>query len=173
MPGHGTNGGGSAVAKSAFLTVPAGGVPASSGRDDRGQGRIKNGNSGADHLLPGAASGGCKIVLRLSATETLSGGRIVSVAARRTAGARRSAAALRHLTLTLASARVRLARGCAHTIALGLSATAGACSPRAGVSPRTLLVSGTGDRRDPVAARQELIALGPPTRAGRHANLRR
>jgi hypothetical protein len=129
-----TNSGGSATAKSAFVTIPAGGVPASVGETTVGTATFKSGRLGVPIACSPHASGGCEITLRLSVVETLSGRRVVAIAARTKPGARKStartkpgvrksAAALRRVTVTLASTRVRVAAGAHRTVSTTLNAT--------------------------------------------------
>jgi hypothetical protein len=119
-----TDGGGSASAKSAFVTIPAGGAPASAGETTVGTAVFKSARVSVPIVCSPQASGGCEVALRVQAVETLSGGRIVAVAAGAKPRARGTAAALRHVTVTLASVRVRVARG-AHTTVLAALDTTG------------------------------------------------
>jgi hypothetical protein len=119
-----TDGGGSASAKSAFVTIPVGGVPASAGETSVGAAVFGGGKLSVPVVCSKQASGGCEVELRLRAVETLSGRRVLAVAARAKRIAHRSAASVRHTTITLASARVRLAPGAHTTVAAPLSKTA-------------------------------------------------
>jgi hypothetical protein len=116
-----TDGGGSATAKSAFVTIPVGGVPVSSGETAVGRAAFRNGRLIVAVSCSSQASSGCKVSLHLTAVETLSGSRVVAVAAR-TPRARKSAG-LRHRTVTLASVRLRLGRGAHTTVATALGTT--------------------------------------------------
>jgi hypothetical protein len=118
-----TDGGGSATAKSAFVTIPVGGAPVSAGETAIGKAAFKSGKLIVPISCSSQASGGCAVALRLTAVETLSGGRVVAIAARSTNDARKSAAALRHRTVTLASVRLRLARGAHFTVTAALDTT--------------------------------------------------
>ncbi|MGO9320389.1 MAG: hypothetical protein ACLQBY_06270 [Solirubrobacteraceae bacterium] len=106
-----TDGGGSVTAKSAFVTIPVGGAPASAGETAVGKAAFKSGKISVPITCSALASGGCQLALRLSAVETLSGGHIVAIAARSKRSARQGAATVRHRAVTLASARVHLAPG--------------------------------------------------------------
>jgi hypothetical protein len=119
-----TDGGGSATAKSAFVTIPVGGAPASVGETSVGAAVFRGGKVSVPIACSTQASGGCEVALRLTAVETLSGGRVVAVAARAKRIARTSAATVRHVTITLASVRVRLAAGAHTTVAAALSKSA-------------------------------------------------
>jgi hypothetical protein len=70
------------------------------------------------------ASGGCEVSVRLQASETLSGKRVVAVAARAARRVHGSTAALRHVTITLASVRVHIQAGAHANVSAPLSATA-------------------------------------------------
>jgi hypothetical protein len=119
-----TDGGGSASAKSAFVTIPVGGVPASAGETSVGTAVFSAGKVSVPVVCSKQASGGCEVELRLRAVETLSGRRVLAVAARAKRIAHRSAASVRHTTITLASVRVRLAPG-AHTTVLAVLSKTG------------------------------------------------
>jgi hypothetical protein len=118
-----TDGGGSATAKSVFVTIPVQGVPASAGETVVGKAAFRSGKVSVPIICSTQASAGCEIALRLTVVETLSGRRIVAIAARSKRSAHKSAAALRHLTVTLASVRVHLARGAHTTVTAALNAT--------------------------------------------------
>ena len=68
-----TDGGGSATAKSAFVTIPVGGAPASAGETTVGKAVFKSGKLSVPIVCSTQASGGCEVTLRLTAVETLSG----------------------------------------------------------------------------------------------------
>jgi hypothetical protein len=119
-----TDGGGSATASSAFVTIPVGGVPASAGESTVGAGTFKNGKLTVPVSCSAEAGGGCQLLLRLTAVETLSGARVVAVTARATPRAHNSAAGLRRVTVTLASVRVHLTAGARTTLTATLTATA-------------------------------------------------
>jgi hypothetical protein len=118
-----TDGGGSVTADSAFVTIPVGGVPASAGETAVGKAAFKSGKVSVPIVCSTQASGGCEVALRLTAVETISGARIVAIAARSQRSAHKSAATLRHVTVTLASVRVHLARGAHRTVVAVLNAT--------------------------------------------------
>lgn len=118
-----SNGGGSAAATSAFVTIPVGGVPTSAGETTVGQAAFKSGKLAVPLLCSAQASGGCEVTLRLTAVETLDGHRIVAIAARHSGRAHKSAAAVHHAIVTLASARVHLARGAYQTVLVTLNAS--------------------------------------------------
>jgi hypothetical protein len=118
-----TDGGGSASAKSAFVTIPVGGAPASAGETAVGTAAFKSGKVSVPITCSSLASRGCEVDLRLTTIESLSGRRIVAVAARSRPSAHRSAATLRHVTVTLASVSAHLAPGAHGALAAALSAT--------------------------------------------------
>lgn len=119
-----TDGGGSATAKSAFVTVPVGGVPSATGETAVGVASFRKGSVLVPLACSPQAGGGCQIALRVAAVETLSGKRVVAVAARSPRRAHRSASALRQRTVTLASLRLHLAAGARSTAAVALTAAA-------------------------------------------------
>jgi hypothetical protein len=153
-----TDAGGSATARSAFVTIPVEAVPASVGETFVGRAAFKNGRVSVPVTCSPRASGDCQILLRLTVSETLSGGRIVAVAARPTTPAGRhaaqrltpstrrassAAATLRRVTVTLGSARARLGRGQRRTLTVSLNATGGRLLAGRRRLPVELLVSGT------------------------------
>jgi photosystem II stability/assembly factor-like uncharacterized protein len=165
-----TDGGGSASAKSAFVTIPVQGVPASAGETVVGKAAFRSGTVSVPITCSRQASAGCRITLRLTVVETLSGSRVVAIAARSKRSAHDRAAALRHLTVTLASARVHLARGAHRTVAAALNATGRRLLASRRHLTAYLYVSGTviGVIQSQLA--QRLVALGAPSRsASTHA----
>jgi hypothetical protein len=167
-----TDGGGSATAKSAFVTIPVGGVPVSAGETAVGRAAFRNGRLVVAVSCSSQASGGCKVSLRLSAVETLSGGRVVAVAAR--APRARKSTGLLHRTLTLASAPLRLGRGAHTTVSLALNATGRRLLARERHFTAKLSVSGTiiGVIEGQLA--QELLTLSSAAHgASTHAAARR
>jgi hypothetical protein len=174
-----TDGGGSVTAKSAFVTIPVGGVPASAGETSVGRASFKNGRLSVPVSCSAQASGGCQLTLRLTSVETLSGGRVVAIAARarrttheRAAHGRAAAASQR--TITLADVRVRVAPGM-HT---AVFATLAASSRRLLASARRftaeLRVNGTViGVIEAQLAQQVLTLTAPPRRAASHASRRR
>jgi hypothetical protein len=125
-----TDGGGSVTAKSAFVTIPMGGAPASAGETAVGKATFKGGEVSVPITCSPHASGGCHVALRLVVVETLSGRHMVAVAAQAVKKERGSAAGLRHVTVTLGGARVYLPAG-AHTT----------LSARVGTTGRRLLAA--------------------------------
>ncbi|HLH14006.1 MAG TPA: hypothetical protein VKV16_04400, partial [Solirubrobacteraceae bacterium] len=116
-----TDGGGSVTKLSAFVSIPAGGAPASAGETTVGAAKFKSGRVSVPIACSPHAGGGCKVALRLAVVETLSGRRVVAVAAR--ARARAHGAELRHVTLTLASMHTHLPAGASRTLTAALGAT--------------------------------------------------
>jgi hypothetical protein len=159
-----TDGGGSATATSAFVTIPVGGVPASAGETAVGTAVFKSGKVSVPIVCSTQASGGCEVALRLAAVETLSGTRIVAVAARAKHSAHRSAAALRHLTVTLASVRVHLAQGAHRTVTAALSASGRRLLASRRHFTSYLYVTGTVVGVIEAQLAQQLVALTAPAR---------
>jgi len=95
-----TDGGGSYAAKSAFVSIPVGGVPASAGETFVGLATFRRGRLQVPVVCSREAGDGCAIAVRLSAP------------------------AGRGRTRTLAAARVRVARGGERTVAASLGASA-------------------------------------------------
>jgi hypothetical protein len=114
------NAGGSVTARSAFVTIPRGGVPASVGETLVGRARFAKGRVNLPVTCSARAFSGCRITLRVTVVEALSGRRVVAVSAVRFARHSR-AAGLRHSTITLAGARARLARGSHRTVSAALN----------------------------------------------------
>ncbi len=97
-----SDGGGSATARSAFVTVPAGGAPVSSGETIVGAAAYRNGRLSVPITCSAHAGGGCTIVVRLTSS---SGRRSVALATRR---ARLGAGARSTIVLVLGKVSRRL-----------------------------------------------------------------
>ena len=115
-----TDGGGSATARSAFVTVPVQGIPASAGETSIGRARYAHGRVSVAVLCSPHAFTGCHVVLRLTVVETLSGRRVVAVSASPPRG---RGSGVRRRTVTLGSRGVALARGARTTVSFPLNAT--------------------------------------------------
>ena len=155
-----TDGGGSATEKSAFVTIPVGGAPASVGETAVGKATYKSGKLSVPVFCSAQAGGGCEVTVRLAAVETLSGGHVLAIAARSQDAARTSAAGLRHLTVTLASVRVRLAVSAHRTVTATLNATARRLLASRRHFTAYVYVSGTVIGVIEAQLAQQLIALG-------------
>jgi hypothetical protein len=137
-----TNGGGPATAKSAFVTIPVQGVPVAAGETSVGLARASAGRVLVPVACSTQAAEGCRIAVRLSVVEALSGRRITAVAA----GPRPSrphTAAVRRLTVTVGYTRVSLPAGQHRTIAVALSTTGRRLLAGRRTLPVELAVSGT------------------------------
>jgi alpha galactosidase A-like protein/alpha galactosidase C-like protein len=119
-----TDGGGSATGKSAFVTIPVGGAPASVGETAVGKATYKSGKLSVPVFCSAQASDGCEITVRLAAVETLSGRRVVGITAQSQRTTPADISGLRHVTVTLASVRARLALGSHRTLIATLSSSA-------------------------------------------------
>ncbi|HEY3970855.1 MAG TPA: glycoside hydrolase family 27 protein, partial [Solirubrobacteraceae bacterium] len=165
-----TDGGGSATEKSAFVTIPVGGAPASVGETAVGKATYRAGKLSVPVFCSAQASGGCEVTVRLAAVETLSDGRVVAVAAESRRDAHKSTTGVRHVTVTLASVTVRLAAGSHRT----LIATPNSSARRLLASRRHftayVYVSGTVIGVIQAQLAKQLIALGAAARgASAHA----
>jgi Alpha galactosidase A/Alpha galactosidase C-terminal beta sandwich domain len=116
-----TDGGGSVTKKSSFVTIPVGGAPVSAGETSVGGASFRAGRVSVPVDCSPHASGGCEVILRLTAVETLSGRRVVALAARAPSRPRTRGAGLRRTTVTLASARAHLPAGARLTLTAALS----------------------------------------------------
>jgi hypothetical protein len=170
-----TDGGGSASATSAFVTIPVGGVPASAGETAVGKATFTSPKLSVPVSCSTQASGGCELTLRLTSVETLSGSRVVAVAARAKRSARASAAALRHRTVTLASVRVHLLPGAHATVTVTLTAAARRLLAAERTFTASLYVTGTVIGVIQAQLAQQLLTLTNPPhhRASTHAARRR
>jgi hypothetical protein len=168
-----TNGGGSVTANSAFVTIPIGGVPVSAGETAVGKAAFKNGRLSVPLVCSAHANGGCQVALRLTAVETLSGHRIVALAARAT-NAHKSSAALRHVTVTLASVHVHLPQGAHRTVLIALNTTGKRILNTVRHFSAYVYVTGTVIGVIEAQLAQQLLALNaPPHSASSHAARRR
>jgi hypothetical protein len=179
-----TDGGGSVTAKSAFVTIPVGGVLASVGETRVGRASFKNGRVSVPVSCSAQASGDCQLTLRLTAVETLSAGRVVAIAAhaRRTTRERAAhgrpadgrAAAASQRTITLAVVRVRVAPGMHMALVATLAASARRLLASARRFTAELRVSGTVIGVIEAQLAQQVLTLAAPShRASSHASRRR
>jgi len=168
-----TDGGGSATARSAFVTVPAGGVPVSSGETFVGVARYASGRLQLPVACSPQAPDGCRLSVRLSTVETLRGGRVIAISAApapRRRGRSTLAPSLRQLTVTLASASVRLSPGQHRTMSVGLGSTGKRLLAARHVLPAELSVRGTViGVIESTLARQRLVISRALGRGSRHA----
>jgi hypothetical protein len=160
-----SNGGGDATEKSAFVTIPVGGIPASAGETAIGKATYRSDKLSVPVLCSAQASGGCEITLRLAVVETLSSGHVVAVAAASQNDANASIAGLRHTTVTLASAHVRLAAGSYRTVTATLNTTAKRLLASRRHFAANIYVSGTVIGVIEAQLAQQLITLGSSARA--------
>ncbi len=169
-----SNAGGSATAKSAFVTIPVQGVEASSGETVVGRAAFRGSRVSVPVICSAQASGGCQIALRLSVVETLSGSRVVALAARWNQHAHGGAAALRHVTVTLAAARVHLTRGSHRVLLAPLNATGRRLLASRRSFAASLSVTGTVIGVIEAQLRQQIVTVGAVSRrASSHAAPRR
>lgn len=109
---------GSASARSAFVAVPAEGVPAAVGETTIGAARIVGGALRLPVSCSPAADPGCKLELRLTAVEMLRGNKLVAVTAR--APAKRTRA-VRSRPVTLLVRKASVPRGRQRVISMRLN----------------------------------------------------
>jgi hypothetical protein len=158
-----TDGGGSVTAKSAFVTIPAAGVPASVGETAVGRASFKSGRLSVPVTCSAQASGGCAVALRLTAVETLSGRRVVAIAARSRRHAHASAS-MSQRTITLASVRTRLSPGAHAAIAATLAPAARRLLAAARRFTAELRVSGTVIGVIQAQLAEQVLTLTAPSR---------
>jgi hypothetical protein len=171
-----TDGGGSATAKSAFVTIPVGGVTAASGETTVGAARVRGGTRVSVPIgCSPLADGGCEIDLSLTAVETLADGRIVAIDAQRRSHRHAAIEAVtRQRTIQLAGSRLHVASG-VHTtltLALGRAALRLLTALRLRRVPASLHVSGTVIGVIEAQLSTQLVQLNVPARAGRSAHAR-
>jgi hypothetical protein len=118
-----TNGGGSASAKSAFVTIPTGGGLASAGETSVGKATFKGNRLSVPVACSIHAEAGCRVSLRTSVLETLRGHSVVAVAAHAMRTHHAGAASVRKATVTLASARAHLGAGTRLTVTTTLNSS--------------------------------------------------
>lgn len=135
-----TDAAGSASARSAFVTVPAQGLPISAGETAIGTAKI----SGGKLLLPVSCSPQadpeCKLALHLTAVETLRGAKVLAVTAR--APGKRPARE-RSQTVTLLSRKFSVPTGKQQTVSLPLNSTGKRLVTKAKRLSAQLTVEGT------------------------------
>jgi hypothetical protein len=165
-----TDGGGSATARSAFVTVPVQGVPAAAGETRVGAARYAAGRVLVPVACAASASAGCRITVRVSVVETLRGGRVVAITA---AGRARGAAApgTRRVIVTLAGVRARLSAGQHASVSAPLTASARRLLAKRRTLSADVAVSGTVIGAIEASLSHQRVLLGNPI--GRHAAHRR
>jgi hypothetical protein len=160
------NAGGTATARSAFVTVPLQGIPASSGETSVGRVRVRGARLSVPVTCSPQAAGGCQIVVRVTVVETLQGRRVIAIAARPSATRRLArAGALRRITLSLGSVRARLVRGQHATVSLRLNATARRLLAARHRVPVLLAVSGTVIGAIQSVLAERVVVVGGGSRA--------
>jgi hypothetical protein len=167
-----TDGGGSATARSAFVTIPVQGAQASAGETQIGAAHFARGRLSLSVSCSALASSGCRIRARLTLVETLQGRRIVAIVATRPQrNPRRSgrAAAVRRVTVTLASAGALIAPGGRNVLTLVLTRSAARLLASRHRLPALLSVSGTViGVIEASLARRSLLLEATPARRARH-----
>jgi hypothetical protein len=143
------NAAGSASASSAFVTVPAGGLGSIS-ETQVGAPRVKGSSVSVPLTCSAQAAGSCTIVLRLTVVETLRGGHVLAVAARRT----------RHATVTVGAGTVHLPSGQRRTVTVALNSTGKRLLARLHRLTAKLSVSGTVVGAISAPLRSATVTLG-------------
>jgi len=159
--------GGSVTAKSAFVTIPQGGVPASAGETFVGRAKFAKGKVNVPVTCSPSAFSGCEIGLRVTVVEAISGRRIVAVSA---APPRRGSryASLRRSTVTLASVRTHVSSGARRTISATLNSTGRRLVAAKGSFAASLSVSGTVIGVIESTLAHQTLVLGASTHASPH-----
>jgi hypothetical protein len=166
-----TDAGGSATARSAFVTVPVQGVPASTGETVVGRAHARGPRVSIPVFCSPLALSGCRLMVRVTAVETLRSGRIVAITAR---APRAHAGGLRRITVTFAVARARLARGQHGTVSLLLNAAGRRLLASRHRLAVRVAISGTVIGVIESALSDQTLQLGAARRAAaRHAATRR
>lgn len=159
---------GSASGRSAFVAVPAEGVPAAAGETTIGVPRMVGKTLKVPISCSPAADPSCKLELRLTAVETLRGGQLLAVTARAPTG-RTSA---KHSRLvTLLSRKLSLPRGRQRTVSAQLNAIGRDLLARTKGLSAQLTVEGTviGVLSATIAKEQVSVAE-PSAKSGRRAS---
>lgn len=154
-----TNVGGSASATSAFVTVPAGGLGSIS-ETQVGTLRVAGRTVSVPVTCSAQAAGSCTIRLRLTAVETLRGGHVIAVAARRTS----------RKTVTVGSVTTHVPAGKHATVTVALNATGRSLLAHFHKLSAKLSVSGTVVGAISAQLRNTTVTLGA---AGKASSRRR
>jgi hypothetical protein len=157
-----TNAAGSASATSAFVTVPAGGIGSIS-ETKVGAPSVAGSRVSVPLTCSAQAAGSCTITLRLTVVETLRGGRVIAVAARRA----------QHATATVGASVVHLAPGQRRTVTVALNATGRRLLARVRRMAVRLSVSGTVVGALSAPLRSATLTLGGASKASSHRASRR
>ncbi|MEA2315663.1 MAG: alpha-galactosidase, partial [Solirubrobacteraceae bacterium] len=139
-----TNAGGSATARSSFVTIPVQGIPASAGETLVRAARFSRGKLNVPIVCSPRAISGCRLLLRVTV-------------------------ALRHTTVTLARVRTRMARGEHRTVAVALNRTGKRLLAARHRVPAKLTVSGTVIGVIESTLAQQKVLLGTRSRGARTA----
>lgn len=160
-----TNADGSASARSAFVTVPAEGVPASAGETSIGVPRTHGDVLQLPVACSPQADPECSLKLRLTAVETLRGRKLVAVSARRLAHRPPKA---RSLTVTLFAHTAHLPAGSERIVSMTLNAVGRRLFAKARRLPAQLTVEGTVLGVLSASLAKEQVTFGPAgAKAGR------
>ncbi|HEY1458398.1 MAG TPA: hypothetical protein VGF15_07755 [Solirubrobacteraceae bacterium] len=143
---------GSATAYSPFVAVPAQGVLAAVGETLIGKAQAANHSVTIPIQCSAQAAGSCTIELRLTVIETRRAKRVIALAS--------AFSSTRHVTVTLATARVQMAPGQRRTIALSLNSTGVALLKHWHRLPVRLSVSGTIIGAIRASLSQQRLTLG-------------
>ncbi len=152
-----TDGGGSATATSAFVTVPVQGVLASVGETAVGTARGGTGKVLVPVTCSTQSPQGCRVTVRVTVVETLAGGRVVAVAAARRGG---RASGARRRSVTIALVRVRIARGAKAVVTAPLAAGGRRLLSSRRSIPAEVVVSGTVIGAIEATLSRQLVRIG-------------
>lgn len=165
-----TNAAGSASARSAFVTVPAEGLPVSAGETTIGMGHIAAGKLQLPVSCSPQAARVCKLALRLTAVETLRGQKLLAVSAR----APKIKPRERSQSVTLLARNISVPAGKQRTLSLALDATGKRLVSQARRLTAQLTVEGTViGVLNAMLAKEQVSFVTATARAGRHAPARR
>jgi hypothetical protein len=176
-----TDAAGSASARSAFVAVPAQGVPVSAGETAIGTPRISGGKLQLPVSCSPQAYPECTLQLHLAAVETLRGRKLIAVTARRPAAgpatarrAPRRLAKTRSLKVTLLSRTVKVPAGKQRTVSTALDPVGRRLIAKARRLSAQLTVQGTViGVLNATLASEQVTFVSPRARAGGRSSVRR
>ncbi|HWX97482.1 MAG TPA: fibronectin type III domain-containing protein [Solirubrobacteraceae bacterium] len=165
-----TDAGGSATARSSFVTVPVQGVPASTGETLVGRAHARGPRVSVPVTCSPLALSGCRLTLRVTAVETIRAGRIVAITARSPRRPSAHTGGVRRVTVTFGIVHARLAPRQHASVSLLLNAAARRLLASRHRMAVRVIVSGTVIGVIESALSEQTLELGATRRAGaRHA----
>ncbi|HEV2998287.1 MAG TPA: hypothetical protein VGX16_04210 [Solirubrobacteraceae bacterium] len=163
---------GSQVGASAYVAIPAQGVPVAVGETTVDLVRVSGARVSVSLTCSPRAAGECAIALRLSVVETLQGRRLLAISAARGHGGRHGGSSAsshaRRLRLSLGAANLRLRPAQRSTVTIALNATGRALLAHERHMTARLSISGTVIGALAASLRDGPVTFANPSRISSH-----